>query len=254
MNKHSKTKLHIKDQTVAGMSDPQEYLEKRKNSRVLKYRMNKRINKIISAIRQWERTNRQGNSVSAAPSQKPDEGGGIRLLDVGGADGKTLTLLRQYFSMAKAIGIEPCAALRQACQDRNILLLPGEGEHLPFKNSSFDVVVVASVIEHVNDARKLIQECYRVLDKGGILIVSAVDPFFDKLATLLSLKRDDHVETFTLQELREIFNHVHFRVTAAEKFGLISLGLLPFEEKIEKLFNKCRLYFTMYYQFIAGIK
>jgi|GEM_PF-926169 len=50
-----------------------------------------------------------------------------------------------------------------------------EGENLPFKPESFDVVISNQVIEHVNDPKKCVMEIFRVLKDGGILYLRAPD-------------------------------------------------------------------------------
>ena len=44
---------------------------------------------------------------------------------------------------------------------------------LPFKDESFDIAIVASVIEHITDERsKYIREIFRVIKKNGLLFIS----------------------------------------------------------------------------------
>lgn len=50
-----------------------------------------------------------------------------------------------------------------------------QGENLPFKSESFDLVYSNQVIEHVKDPEKCISEIFRVLKKGGILYIRAPD-------------------------------------------------------------------------------
>lgn len=50
-----------------------------------------------------------------------------------------------------------------------------EGENLPFKPESFDVVISNQVIEHVKDPKKCVLEIFRVLKEGGILYLRAPD-------------------------------------------------------------------------------
>ena len=54
-----------------------------------------------------------------------------------------------------------------------------DGEHLPFEDATFDVIVLFEVIEHVKDIDLLLQEIYRVLSPGGMLICSS--PFLWEL-------------------------------------------------------------------------
>ncbi|MBU7017902.1 MAG: class I SAM-dependent methyltransferase [Theionarchaea archaeon] len=48
----------------------------------------------------------------------------------------------------------------------------GEGERLPFKDESFDIVVSGDVLEHTIDRIRYLQEAHRVLKKGGIFILN----------------------------------------------------------------------------------
>ncbi len=46
------------------------------------------------------------------------------------------------------------------------------GEHLPFADATFDLVVMDQVIEHVADQRKVLAEAWRVLKPGGAMYVA----------------------------------------------------------------------------------
>ncbi|GEM_PF-1143396 len=50
---------------------------------------------------------------------------------------------------------------------------------LPFRDASCDIVFVSNVLEHIPNPNPLLQECYRVLKSGGI-IIGAV-PFLGKV-------------------------------------------------------------------------
>jgi len=47
-----------------------------------------------------------------------------------------------------------------------------DGNYLPAVDGSFDLVLIDNVIEHMYDPRKVLDECIRVLKKGGILAVT----------------------------------------------------------------------------------
>jgi ubiquinone/menaquinone biosynthesis C-methylase UbiE len=51
------------------------------------------------------------------------------------------------------------------------LAIRGEGENIPFGEDKFDVVIIFNSFPHFMDKRRTISECYRVLRKGGRLIV-----------------------------------------------------------------------------------
>jgi SAM-dependent methyltransferase len=51
------------------------------------------------------------------------------------------------------------------------LLVCGEGEHLPYRDATFDVVLSTEVIEHVRDDRAAVAEMVRVLRPGGRAVI-----------------------------------------------------------------------------------
>jgi ubiquinone/menaquinone biosynthesis C-methylase UbiE len=59
--------------------------------------------------------------------------------------------------------------------------LAGDGTRLPFHADSFDAILLDSVIEHVGDPLMLLQECRRVLKRGGIVFV-VFPPFYGPLS------------------------------------------------------------------------
>ena len=54
---------------------------------------------------------------------------------------------------------------------RSSKILRSAGEHLPFADGSFDLMLSHEVIEHVQDDRKAIEEAIRTLRPGGRLVV-----------------------------------------------------------------------------------
>lgn len=47
-----------------------------------------------------------------------------------------------------------------------------DGKNLPFKDKSFDFVIIEMVLEHVDESEKVIAESYRVLKNGGKVFIS----------------------------------------------------------------------------------
>src|SRR6185503_89682 len=52
---------------------------------------------------------------------------------------------------------------------RGAAFVQGDGQRLPFRDGSFDVVFSHSVIEHVGSAESYLRECHRVLRPQGVL-------------------------------------------------------------------------------------
>ena len=51
--------------------------------------------------------------------------------------------------------------------------------HLPFNDNSFDSIIASEIIEHVYDPEGFIKELFRVVKKGGSLIVTT--PYKEKI-------------------------------------------------------------------------
>ena len=73
------------------------------------------------------------------------------------------------------LGIEPSNHMRELAQKRGIQVLNGVAEELPLGNSKLDFVLMVTTVCFVDDVNQAFQEAYRVLVKGGFLIVGLVD-------------------------------------------------------------------------------
>ena len=105
----------------------------------------------------------------------------IKVLDVGGGTGHTHCSFFHFPESVDYYLIDPNLRL---LHDQFIRFYPklsylpmahilGNAESLPIKNNSFDVVLNISAIDHLNDYQKFIGEAFRVLKKGGTLLISS---------------------------------------------------------------------------------
>lgn len=87
---------------------------------------------------------------------------------------------------ASAVGVEPDAEeiaiskLRANVRNVESEFIASVGEYLPFKDNSFDFIECVTVLEHVKDPPKVVEEMIRVVKKGGfiyILIPNYLYPF-----------------------------------------------------------------------------
>jgi demethylmenaquinone methyltransferase/2-methoxy-6-polyprenyl-1,4-benzoquinol methylase len=96
---------------------------------------------------------------------------GKAILDIGCGTG----VLEERIGCANSvIGVDLTEDMLRLAQKKKILSMPalslGDGEHLPFKNDSFDIVLSCYVVKYCNPTR-LAGEAARVLRKGGILVL-----------------------------------------------------------------------------------
>jgi len=109
-------------------------------------------------------------------------------LDIGCACGHVSAYLAQHHRLS-GVGLEINSALLKEAHGyypwfRHFVA--GSGTALPFANSSFDLVVLLEVLEHVGDERGLVREVVRVLKPGGQLVMSVPNR---SLISLLDLNR-----------------------------------------------------------------
>ena len=109
---------------------------------------------------------------------------GVRLLDVGCGDG---TLTMEFVSAARAVEVHGLEYVDEAIKiarkkgikvKKQDLNLPWKG----IKSDYFDYVISSQNIEHMHNTRLYLEECYRVLKKGGKVVILT-----ENLASLTNL-------------------------------------------------------------------
>ncbi len=104
---------------------------------------------------------------------RPQTGKALRVLDAGCGAGPGLRYLAACghqsvgidlveYPLQVAHELTPQARLAQSDLD----------EGLPFQANSFDVILLSEVIEHVREPDRVLREFWRVLDNGGVLVLT----------------------------------------------------------------------------------
>ncbi len=144
---------------------------------------------------------------------------GKEVLDVGCGDGYGSSLLAR--KAVKVIGIDNCrAAIKHACeryQAPNLFFQSADAYQLPFESHSFDVVCSFQVIEHLKYPEKHLQEIERVLNKGGVLLLST--PNRVQFGGEFHLKIPFHYREFIPTELEDLLKGYFAQVSLLGLWG-----------------------------------
>ncbi len=139
-------------------------------------------NEALGILRTWLGPVRFGYFRRVLIEERKIDSQGIRVLDVGCGGG----LLAEEFARlgCQVTGVDPSepslATARKHTQQSglDITYQVGVGEHLPFADASFDIVICCDVLEHVDDVAQVIQEISRVLTTGGLFFYDTINRTF----------------------------------------------------------------------------
>jgi SAM-dependent methyltransferase len=132
------------------------------------------------------------------------------ILDVGCGTGANLEMLAK-FGQAEGVDVSPDALV--FCRERGLQgVRQGEAEHLPYADSSFDLVTGLDVVEHLDDDVAGLKEMWRVLRPGGHALL-----FVPAFMFLWGVQDDvsHHRRRYTLQELKRAARAAGFEIERA---------------------------------------
>jgi len=99
----------------------------------------------------------------------------IKVLDIGCGTGRIISLFKNNKNI-KAYGIDITPSMLNIAKKKlksykNIALLEGNAENLPFKKNNFDVVYSFKTLPHIKDLGKAIKEINRVSKRNSIIFL-----------------------------------------------------------------------------------
>jgi methionine biosynthesis protein MetW len=162
-------------------------------------------------------------------------------------------ILLKKIPSKKKIGIELNDFAIKECLKRGINVIKANVEKgLPFRDSSFDIIIMNEVISHLRNPMFVLKECFRILTPKGKIIMTAPvrSIFFHNIS-------ETHLSEMTIRELKELVQQCGFKVLSHEVCGISFLYPLmenflfkPFrflkyilgrrQEKTVKLIDSCR--------------
>lgn len=100
------------------------------------------------------------------------------ILDLGCGTGNCAKLLQQRYITANVFGVDFAEKmLQQAYRKMDSLhVIQANAEHLPLTNQSINLIVANCLLPWTADLTNVLQECWRVLAPGGLLLFSTFGP------------------------------------------------------------------------------
>lgn len=121
-------------------------------------------------------------------------------------------------------------------------------EKLPYENHSFDVILAIEVMEHIHDHNIFFKECHRILNPGGIIVISTPNilslksrvrflfsGFFYSFQPLKHEQTDglQHISSLTIDQYKNLgvvnqFTEINVHVDRKQTTSKLLSFLMPF--------------------------
>ena len=147
------------------------------------------------------------------------------ILDVGCGKGwvakEFLPKGKRVFSLD--ISVTNPAIVNKLYSNKNHFGIAADSFYLPFNDESFDCVVASEIIEHVFDPAGFVKELFRVVTKGGSLIITT--PYKEKLIYYLCIHcnkktpANAHLHSFDENKLESLYSE-----SDLESFKYVTFG------------------------------
>jgi ubiquinone/menaquinone biosynthesis C-methylase UbiE len=200
-----------------------QYAQLREKKGQFKYRLWRRSKEVVQAIQTY----------FASPQS---------VLDLGTAEGRMMEVVKGRFPGALCIGVDLSWPLlsygKQVAYSSDVRFIQADIQDLTFlRSNTFNVIIAAAVIEHLEFPRRLLLDSLRILRKEGLMIITTPHPIWEKIAGRLQLIKGEHKSVMSLKKLKSLAVSTGFRIIK-EKGFMISPSGFPGEAFIEGIVRK----------------
>lgn len=151
----------------------------------------------------------------------------LRCLDLGCGDG---VFMEHFLSQSKLdfVGCDAdyCRLLRAKEYCRNLNFVNALVENAPFRDHSFDFLLLHHVLEHAKDDKKMLGECNRILKPNGIFILgvpneNSINGRISRFLQPALYKKGEHLNFYSEGEILCLLKLFNFRVLKVERVGFL---------------------------------
>lgn len=151
-----------------------------------------------------------------------------KILDIGCGVGSIAFFLSTNYPCVSVTGIDiskkaidACLEYKKLIKSKNTSFSRMKVENYVNHKQKFDIIIASEVIEHLVDDKKFVENCGKLLEKNGSLLITTPSknaPLF-RLGLLNSFdRRVGHIKRYKMAELRKIINSAGFK-TKDEKLN-----------------------------------
>jgi ubiquinone/menaquinone biosynthesis C-methylase UbiE len=146
-----------------------------------------------------------------------------RVLDYGCGYGSESILLSPYCQEIIGLDINKnkikvFKKITQEIKLLNVKPIIYDGNKIPLKNEYFDMVFCNESLSHVQDIEKSLAEIYRVLKKGGKIIVADTKRWNPYGLWMIYIKRDFEENYFNLWTMKRLLSSCGYRQVTRVKY------------------------------------
>jgi len=155
----------------------------------------------------------------------------MKILDVGCGTGMIMFLLKNY---GETYGIDISEEALNFCRLRgHKYLKKARANNVPFDNQFFDLVIAFDLLEHLEDDEGAVKEFYRILKKGGILLISV--PSFKFLYSEHDLAAG-HKRRYTANQIKRLMKQKQFSIMKITYTNMFIFPLVVVYRLLKKFF------------------
>ena len=151
------------------------------------------------------------------------------LLDISCGTGELLKELYDKYNTITLEGIDFSEEMLAKAKEKlppTVKLMQGDVHHLPYKDTSFDMVVSTEAFHHYDDQLKALQEMVRV-SKSKVIVVD-INFFLRPLHWLFEKLEPGCVKINNRREMRELFREAGLKNIKQRKsflFAVVTIGM-----------------------------
>lgn len=163
------------------------------------------------------------------------------IMDIGCSSGYLVKDLIQAFPKSFVIGADTIKGplYRLSKEINSLPLLKFDLTKNPFPKSFVDVITLINVCEHIQDDKKALESCYKILNKKGLLVIEvpAMQLLYDNYDKELK-----HYRRYNIKKLAKTLEGIGFTIKYKTHLGFLIFPFFFIIKLINKIFNRKKIF------------